>query len=788
MKRVHIHVTGIVQGVGFRPFVYNLAKSLDLKGWVLNSSEGVHIEVEGSENAINLFLNLLQENKPPRAEIESIEVKEMEPAYYTDFTIKESSRKEREFVLISPDIATCEECKKELFDPKNRRYRYPFINCTNCGPRFTIIEDIPYDRPNTTMKKFRMCSECQKEYDDPTNRRFHAQPNACHVCGPQILFLANESVFSMIGMDGRKLSELEEERLKDYEIQATENMLFLEGESALKAAEKLIRKGRILALKGLGGFHLACLARDSEAVKLLRKRKRRPSKAFAVMFKNLDEVAKAVDLNEEARKLLESPQAPIVLLKKKYPEYLAEEVAPGLADYGVMLPSTPLHHLLLNDLNEPLVMTSGNLSEEPIAKDNQEAIERLDGIADGFLIHNRPIYSRYDDSVLNLSRKPIMIRRARSYAPYPLEFSFKDLPPVFGAGPELKCTFTLTKEKYAFVSQHLGDLEDEATFKVYVETFELYKKLFRIEPEIFSCDLHPDYLSTRFCEDISQGKEIYKVQHHIAHIASVVGEYSLKEPAIGFAFDGTGYGSDGTVWGGEVIFFTGTDYERVGSLSLFPLPTGEASIKKPYRVAAAMLMKVDDEFAAEIAKEEYALLQRLIENSLNTLPTSSMGRLFDAVAVITGVGRMATYEGELAMKLEALAGKASPKECLAKGFYTVEITRKGRDGLLEIQWLPIISEIVEDVKNGVPNAVVACRFHNTVALAIKKTAEVFSKELDTDKLVFSGGVFQNSLLNSLIEEVFSSSDYKLYFHKLLPPNDGCISFGQVTFTAQNLLK
>lgn len=787
MKRIHIHLTGIVQGVGFRPFVYNLARRLGLKGWVLNSSEGVHIEIEGSPEKLEQFLSLLQKEKPPRAEIKSTTVEELPLKGYPDFEIRESKKSSEEFVLVSPDIATCKDCLKELFDPEDRRYRYPFINCTNCGPRFTIIEDIPYDRPKTTMKKFKMCDRCQQEYDDPSNRRFHAQPNACPECGPQLLFLASKKTFEAAGLRGSPLNRAPAELLKDYEIKTRDNLYYLKEEEALKAAETLLKHNMILALKGLGGFHLACRAKDYEAVEKLRQRKRRPSKAFAVMFSSIEEIEKAVHLSKEARQLLESPQAPIVLLPKKEPEYLAVNIAPSLADYGVMLPSTPLHHLILRDMNEPLVMTSGNLSEEPIARDNEEALERLGKIADGFLIHNRPIYSRYDDSVINAVEAPFMVRRARSYAPYPLDFPFKNLPPIFAAGPELKCTFTLTRENYAFVSQHLGDLEDELTFNVYRETFELYKKLFRINPEIIACDYHPDYLSTRFAEELAADRPLFKVQHHFAHIASVVGENKLQEPVIGFAFDGTGYGLDGTVWGGEIILADGKNYQRVGRLSPFNLPTGDAAIKKPYRVAAALVKEIDTELADSIAGAEKNILEKLLSSGRNIFKTSSMGRLFDAVAVILGIGREATYEGELAMKLEALPGRITANQCLQAGHYDFEITTV-KDGLIEIDWKPVIKSIIEDLRAAVDKKAIACKFHNSLARSISRAASYLARETGIKNLAFSGGVFQNSLLNGLIRLTFNGTDFKLFFHKDLPPNDGCISFGQAVFTAKNLLK
>ncbi len=788
MKRLHIHVTGIVQGVGFRPFVYNLAKSLNLKGWVLNSSEGVHIEIEGNEDSISNFLRLLEAQKPPRAEIEQIKIEELEPYGFTDFEIRESEKAEHEFILISPDIATCKDCVKELFDPNDRRYRYPFINCTNCGPRFTIIEEIPYDRPRTTMKKFKMCPDCKNEYHDPANRRFHAQPNACHICGPQLMFIADKNVFQKLNIKAKPLSEIQSEKLADYGIENIENTTdyqYLEKEDALRAAEELIRKGYILALKGLGGFHLACLAENFKAVERLRERKKRPSKAFAVMFAGIRDLREVVELNEEAEEILTSPVAPILLLPKKYPEKLAENIAPGLSEYGVMLPSTPLHHLLLSDIQAPLVMTSGNLSEEPIARDNKEAIERLSGIADGFLIHNRDIYSRYDDSVIKYSESaPIIIRRARSIAPYPLKLKTASKARIFGAGPELKCTFTLIREDYAFVSQHIGDLSDELTLQTYLETYHLYKKLFRIEPEVFSCDLHPDYLSTKVAEEISAGKDLFRIQHHFAHIASVMGEYDLKGPVIGFAFDGTGYGADGTVWGGEVIIAEKGDFQRVARFRPFALPGGDAAIKNPYRVAVSVLLQSGfPEEAQRIAGEELKILDKMIQSKRNTPLTSSTGRLFDAVASILDVGREATYEGELAMRLEAQAS-ALRREISQLEPYEFGLQRKGE--LIEIEWMPIIQAIIEEKSKKISKTVIAAKFHLTLAEIIHRLSVLLNRETGIRDITFSGGVFQNSILVELVKKRMAQTDFKLYFHRLLPPNDACISFGQ-TFTVMKLL-
>jgi hydrogenase maturation protein HypF len=790
MKRFHIHLTGIVQGVGFRPFVYNLAREFGLTGWVSNTSEGVHIEVEGDFETLKKFAEAVKTRKPPRAEIKTFLIEELPPAGFETFEIRESEKTEEEFVLISPDIATCSECLSELFNPDDRRYRYPFINCTNCGPRFTIIEDIPYDRPKTTMKKFKMCELCQAEYDDPANRRFHAQPNACPECGPELLFISKEEVFLRIGEKGIPAEKMPKEKAEDFGINLERGYFYLEKDNALKAAEKLILSGGVLALKGLGGFHLACLADDPEPVNLLRTRKKRPSKAFAVMFKNVEEAKKAVQLSDEAEILLRSPIAPIILLKKKESETLANNIAPGLSEYGVMLPSTPLHHLLLNDISRPLVMTSGNLSEEPIARDNQEALERLGKIADGFLIHNRDIRSRYDDSVIRLDNsEKIIIRRARSIAPYPLEFPFSRIPSIFASGPELKCTFTLTKDRYAFVSQHIGDLDDELTFKTYTDTVELYCQLFRIKPEFFACDLHPDYLSTRFAEELSGGSNLIKVQHHYAHIASVIGEHNITGNVIGFAFDGTGYGEDGTVWGGEILIAGISSFKRAGRLRLFPLPTGEAAIKKPYRIAAYLLkMLGEDEKANEVANGEMMVIEQLVKARKNAPLTSSMGRLFDAVSVIIGIGSEATYEGELAMRLEAATGIPNENACLELGFYEFSIDRANGDLLFEISWEPILKGILDDMRSLKPTVIAACKFHNTIARIIFESARLLRKETGINRLAFSGGVFQNILLIKLIKYIFANSGFELFFHRELPPNDGCISFGQAVAAVGFLLK
>ena len=547
-----ITVRGVVQGVGFRPFVYRLAHEHGLKGGVRNTSGSVDIEVEGSGEAINNFLSDLKIKAPPMARIETVEVAFDSPRGYTDFKIGESLSREGQYQLVSPDIATCDECQQEIFSPTDRRFGYPFTNCTNCGPRFTIIEDIPYDRPKTTMRHFKMCPQCQQEYADPLNRRFHAQPNACPECGPKL---------ELVDGNGDRI----------------------DCGDAIKAASQLLKKGKILAVKGLGGFHLACDATSEAVINTLRARKRRQGKPLAVMLPTLEEVEKHCFVSVEEKKLLESPQCPIVLLRWKRSK-ISPAVAPNLKYLGVMLPYTPLHHLLLSETGLPLVMTSGNISEEPIARDNDEALRRLGGIADYFLVHNRDIYSRYDDSVYMVEGAPQVVRRARGYAPYPIFLPFKSKQ-VLACGAELKNTFCLTKDEHAFLSQHIGDMENEETLEHFENTIELYKKLFRLEPQVIAHDMHPDYLATRYALRLGaeRGLSLVPVQHHHAHIVSCLidnKDNRVEGPVIGVAFDGTGYGSDGKIWGGEFLIADYQNFKRVGHLEYVPLPGGETAIQK----------------------------------------------------------------------------------------------------------------------------------------------------------------------------------------------------------------
>jgi len=549
IKLVKIGVSGVVQGVGFRPFIYRLAQAHNLKGWVRNTSGSVEIEVEGDEESLENFLIDLEAKAPPMARIEKVKTTFHPPNGHTGFQIQKSLSHEGKYQLVSPDIATCEDCKREIFSPTNRRFHYPFTNCTNCGPRFTIIEDIPYDRPKTTMSKFKMCPKCQREYDNPVDRRFHAQPNACPKCGPDL---------ELVNSNGNPI----------------------ECNDIIKAAGELLKMGKILALKGLGGFQLACDATNEEVVNLLRDRKRRLSKPLAVMVATLEEVEKHCLVSPEERKLLQSPECPIVLLRWEHSSSnISPAIAPNLKYLGVMLPYTPLHHLLLREVGLPLVMTSGNLSEEPITKDNNEALIRLRGIADYFLLHNRDIFARCDDSVCIVEDgKPQALRRARGYAPYPIFLPFKSRQ-ILACGAELKNTFCLTKDEHAFLSQHIGDMENEETLEHFENTIELYERLFRIEPEIVAYDMHPEYLPTKYALQgrSERGLNLIPVQHHHAHIVSCLVENEVDRPVIGVAFDGTGYGTDGTIWGGEFLLADWHSFQRVGHLEYVPLSKGSPS-------------------------------------------------------------------------------------------------------------------------------------------------------------------------------------------------------------------
>jgi hydrogenase maturation protein HypF len=751
---VHVSVRGVVQGVGFRPFVYQLATRYNLKGWVCNTSEDVKIEVEGEPEAIEHFLRALREEAPPRASIEHIKTTRLPPAHqqkYEKFEIRHSVAEEGKYQLISPDIATCPDCLSDILSPDDRRYHYPFTNCTNCGPRFTIIEDIPYDRPRTTMRHFTMCPDCQKEYDDPLNRRFHAQPNACPRCGPQLQLLDNR---------GNPVAVPD----------------------VIKAASQLLREGQIIAVKGLGGFLLACDATNEVAVNLLRQRKVRPFKPLAIMVTSIESARKHCYVNKPEAKLLASPYSPIVLLRWKGDSSVAKAVAPNLKYLGVMLPYTPLHHLLLRETGLPLVMTSGNISEEPIAKDNDEAVRRLASIADFFLVHNRDIYARYDDSVTVVERGiPQLVRRARGYAPYPIHLNFKSQP-ILSCGAEEKNTFCLTRDEYAFVSQHIGDMENLETLEHFTSTIELYKKLFRIEPKIIAYDMHPDYLPTKYAQELAakSGLKPVPVQHHYAHIVSGMVDNGIDSPVIGVAFDGTGYGSDGHIWGGEFLVADYQGFTRAGQLEYLPLPGGALAIKKPYRTAIGYLLTLLGESALRpdlpvlknVADTEIGIIRQQIEKKLNSPLTSSCGRLFDAVSALIGVRGEIGYEAQAAIELE-MAAYDAPDEVGEYPFSIVE-----QNGVSLIKVADLFSAILKDIDRKATPATIAARFHNTVARMIEESCQIVSRKTGLQHVVLSGGVFQNRLLLRKTVGWLEASGFKVFTHRQVPTNDGGISLGQ----------
>lgn len=748
---VRINVRGVVQGVGFRPFIYQLAAGHKLKGWVCNTSGDVSIEVEGAIEDIECFLLELREKAPPQSRVNNITVSRGIPAGHGTFKIRESVSEEGEYQLVSPDIATCPDCIREIFDPADRRYRYPFTNCTNCGPRFTIISDIPYDRPMTTMRSFKMCPKCHAEYDNPLDRRFQAQPNACPVCGPQLELVDNNR--SKVVCD-----------------------------DIIAQVSRLLKSGKIVAVKGLGGFLLACDATSEKAVGILRKRKNRPAKPLAVMVASIEEARQHCLISNEEAGLLASPGSPIVLMRRRAGSTIAAAVAPGLDYLGVMIPYTPLHHLLLRETGLPLVMTSGNISEEPIAGDNDEALIRLSGIADYFLMHDRDIYARYDDSVMIVEKSaPRSVRRARGFAPYPVHLPHP-VKQVLGCGAEEKNTFCLTRDNYAFVSQHIGDMENMETLESYTEAIELYRRLFRTVPEIIAYDMHPEYLSTKYAREILAADSSLTgipVQHHHAHIASCMADNSLEERVVGVSFDGTGYGTDGHIWGGEFLIAGYREFERAAHLEYLPLPGGPLAIKKPYRTAISYLLALGIEldrqltFLKNVDPGEIDIIRSQIEKGVNAPLTSSMGRLFDAVSALIGVRGVIEYEAQAAIDLETLASKA-PGE---SAHYPFPIAKQGDIKIIKVH--DLFTAIVNDLHNHTPRPRIAARFHNTVARMVLETCQKISPGTGNKNVALSGGVFQNRLLFREAIALLEEAGFKVYTHRQVPCNDGGISLGQV---------
>lgn len=744
-QRLRIKIRGAVQGVGFRPFVYRLATSLELCGSVNNSPDGVTIEVEGPTDKLHSFLLRLAEEKPPRSFIQSLESSWLDAAGHADFVIAESESHGEKGAIVLPDIATCPDCVADILDPDNRRYQYPFTNCTNCGPRYSIIRELPYDRANTTMAAFEMCDACRAEYEDPLDRRFHAQPNACAECGPHL------------------------------ELWDTEGKAVALFDDALTAAADVIRNGGIAAIKGLGGFHLVCDARSDEAVHELRRRKHREEKPLAIMSPSIENVLRLCHISELERRLLTSPESPIVLLTAKPNAGISKSIAPRNPFLGVMLPYTPLHLLLMREFGFPIVATSGNRTDEPICIDELEAVERLAGIADCFLVHNRPIERHVDDSIVRvMMHREMIMRRARGYAPLP--FAIANLQkPTIAAGAHLKNTVTVAARDQAYVSQHIGDLETPGAFAAFEHVIDDVEKLYEIQPQIAARDLHPGYASTYWATD--SGLEIVPVQHHYAHILSCMAENEIAAPCLGIAWDGTGYGTDGTIWGGEFLTINDTGFERAAHLRTFHLPGGDRAVREPRRAALGLLYEVLGEKVFDrrdlfpvvsFSDAEIATIRKMLSQGINAPVTSSAGRLFDAAASILGLRERVAFEGQAAMELEFLA------DANERGWYDFELA----DGVVD--WEPMLRQLVSDIDSGGRPAVIASKFHNTLVEMMVAVAI----EIGLERIALSGGCFQNRYLLEHAVERLSKEGFRVYWHQRVPTNDGGISLGQVAAVAK----
>ncbi|MCM8800874.1 MAG: carbamoyltransferase HypF [Candidatus Omnitrophica bacterium] len=747
--RAIINLEGIVQGVGFRPFIHRLRERFGLFGFVANTSNGVEIEVEGERKKILYFYQTLKNKTPPLARITDSHIRYLKPKGYKDFVIKESKRTSAHTALISPDVSICNDCLKELLNPSDRRYLYPFINCTNCGPRFSIIKDLPYDRQFTTMKKFKMCRDCEAEYKDINDRRYHAQPNACSLCGPDVELIRINS-----------FRPWDRKRIKGFQ--------------AIEEVISLLKKGGIVAIKGIGGFHIACDAENISVIKRLRKKKKRPFKPFAIMLKDMSQIKKICYVSKLEQDILNSPERPIVLLKKKRRNRITEALAPNNNYLGIMLPYTPLHYLLFLKGIKSLVMTSGNIQDEPIEIENLKVINNLRDICDYFLIHNRDIYNRCDDSIVQvIDNKPIVLRRARGYSPLPFPLDRK-MRSILGCGAELKNTFCLTKNRFAFLSQYIGDLKTYSTFNFYKETILRFKHLFAIKPEVIAFDLHPDYLSTSYAQRI-KGVKLIGIQHHKAHIASVIAEHRIKEKVIGVSFDGIGLGLDGKIWGGE--FFCGDlkDLKRVAHLEYVPMPGGDMATKEPYRMAISYLYMTFGEdlyrLRIDFIKRHHSKIYNIVKVMNDSPFTSSAGRLFDATSSLLGICDIITYEAQAAIELQMKAESSKTNRQ-----YEFELKEKQ---VIIIDSRRVIKQIVEDLEKRVAIEEIARKFHNGLTKIIQRVCSLLRKEKNINTIALSGGVFQNKLLLESLVNSLRRSKFKVYFNELLPTNDGAISLGQV---------
>jgi len=741
--RLKVRVTGAVQGVGFRPFVYRLATELGLKGFILNNEVGVEIEVEGKKEKLIEFLRRLNEDKPPAARIYSISSRFEDEVGYREFEIKKSKKAGEAQVAVLPDLATCEECLRELFNPSDRRYLYPFINCTNCGPRFTIILSLPYDRKNTTMRKFKMCDECRKEYEEPKNRRFHAQPNACPKCGPWVW---------LVDREGREVAK---------------------GEEALERLAQWIEEGKIVAVKGLGGFHLICDATNEEAVKELRRRKRREEKPFAVMFKNLEQVKEFAHVSPLEEVALKSVEAPIVILKSK--GKLAEGVSPDTETVGAFLPYTPLHHILIKKVNRPIVATSCNVTDEPIMKDNSEVVEEVGRLVDGALLHNRDIARRCDDSVVRvIGEKVVPIRRSRGFAPLPILLPFNLKRRVLALGAHMKNTVALGRGRMVFLSQHIGDIDNFKAEEFLKETVADLTRLLEVEPDVVVTDRHPGYFTTKWGKE-AFGEKLIQVYHHHAHAVALMAESGLEPEAeiLALTFDGTGYGEDGTIWGGELLLAKYTEFKRLGTLLQFNLPGGERAVKEPYRVAVSLLKgaELEPQEVLKVEPKKVKIVEGALSRGINSPKTSSMGRLFDGICAILGIREVVSYQAQGAILLEEEAskwkGRVEPLPVVVEG------------GVID--WREMVREVVRRVKSNEPIQKIAAAFHRWVAESSVKLVEEAAERTGITTVGLTGGVFQNRVLTQQLEGELQKRGFKVLTHQVVPPNDGALSLGQAVY-------
>jgi len=746
--KLKLRITGLVQSIGFRPFIYRLAKTIGLKGYVLNDATGVTIEVEGERKDLENFLIRVEKEKPQLSKIYSLQHAFLEETGFKDFKIRESQEEGLKRAHILPDIAVCEECLKDINDHADRRFMYPFTNCTNCGPRFTIIQDLPYDRKNTSMKAFQMCNKCEEQYNHPADRRFHAQPNACPVCGPWISLYDNSG------------------------------NLICEKEDAISEVTTLINNGNIIALKGIGGYHLLCDATNEGAVQRLRKRKHREEKPMAVMFPDIGAIKAEAHVSLLEERALNSVEKPIVILKKRKTTVLADLVSPDNSTAGAFLPYTPLHNIILQRLKKPVVATSANMTDEPIVKDEADAFKRLSDIADYILSHNRDIVRRCDDSVVRImAERQVPIRRSRGFVPLPVPVLFNFEKPVLALGPYMANTIAIGIDNKVFVSQHIGDLDTPLAMEFYEETINDFLRLFDIKPEIVVSDMHPGYYSTRFGERNFKDKLI-QVQHHFAHILSCMAENEIPEDkeVIGFAFDGTGYGLDKTIWGGEVLLVTYKGFKRVFHLHPYKLIGGEKAVIEPYRTAFSLLYETFGEKAADLdliptGQREKAFFLNMIRKNINSPVTTSMGRFFDGISSIIGLKHKVSYHAQAAIALEHLGINSDETD-----YYPFVIN----NGIIDQR--PVIEQIVGDLRKGAPKEFIAKKFHNTIVEIIKYTSECIRKETGISTVVLSGGVFQNAIL--LEDAVYKLKEVGFIplIHQCVPPNDGGISLGQAVYS------